>query len=169
MREAVAALDLRVDPVRFRRPVSHTDVPWELTPTFEPWLDRLHFLVWANTYDARGNPLNEDDYRAIVGETFADEADRQAFEQALAIDERAFGLEHPNVARDVNNLGLVLRDLGDLGGAALAGEHGIGRRLGGGHRARDEDQQSGQDQARRHVSSPQPERKVATAASRSIR
>ena len=22
-------------------------------PWFEPWLDRLHFLVWANTYDAR--------------------------------------------------------------------------------------------------------------------
>lgn len=48
-------VDLRVDPVRFRRPVEHHDVPWELTPTFEPWLDRLHFLVWHNSYDARGD------------------------------------------------------------------------------------------------------------------
>jgi len=46
-------VDLRVDPVRFRRPVSHPDVPWELDHAFEPWLDRLHHLVWANTYDAR--------------------------------------------------------------------------------------------------------------------
>jgi DNA helicase-2/ATP-dependent DNA helicase PcrA len=50
-------VDLRVDPVRFRRPVSHTDVPWELSPTFEPWLDRLHFLVWHNSYDARGGEV----------------------------------------------------------------------------------------------------------------
>ncbi|HEU5081706.1 MAG TPA: ATP-dependent DNA helicase UvrD2 [Acidimicrobiales bacterium] len=51
-------VDLRVDPVRFRRPVSYTEVPWELTPTFEPWLDRLHFLVWHNSYDARtGEPI----------------------------------------------------------------------------------------------------------------
>jgi superfamily I DNA/RNA helicase len=51
-------VDLRVDPVTFRRPVSYPDVPWELSPTFEPWLDRLHFLVWANTYDARdGEPV----------------------------------------------------------------------------------------------------------------
>jgi DNA helicase II / ATP-dependent DNA helicase PcrA len=46
-------VDLRVDPVRFRRPLSYPDVPWELAPTFEPWLDRLHFLVWHNSYDAR--------------------------------------------------------------------------------------------------------------------
>jgi len=51
-------VDLQVDPVRFRRPVSYPDVPWEVVPTFEPWLDRLHFLVWANTYDAReGEPV----------------------------------------------------------------------------------------------------------------
>lgn len=44
---------LAVDPVRFRRP-EHVDTePWRLSPDFEPWGDRLHFLVWANTYDAR--------------------------------------------------------------------------------------------------------------------
>ncbi len=28
--------------------------PWRLGARFELWHDRLHFLVWANTYDARG-------------------------------------------------------------------------------------------------------------------
>ncbi len=51
-------IDLHVDPVRFRRPESFPDVPWELDPSFEPWLDRLHFLVWHNSYDARtGEPI----------------------------------------------------------------------------------------------------------------
>jgi DNA helicase-2/ATP-dependent DNA helicase PcrA len=46
---------LAVDPGRFRAPESFAGVePWTLAPDFEPWLDRLHFLVWANTYDARG-------------------------------------------------------------------------------------------------------------------
>ena len=46
-------VDLRVDPVEFRRPSSHTEVPWSLTPDFELWHDRLHFLVWNNNYDCR--------------------------------------------------------------------------------------------------------------------
>ena len=45
---------LAVDAERFRAPRSITDEPWELGARFEVWLDRLHFLVWANTYDARG-------------------------------------------------------------------------------------------------------------------
>ena len=45
---------------------------------------------------------------------------RQAFERALAIDEKAFGPDHPNVARHVNNLGMVLKDLGDLDDARKA-------------------------------------------------
>jgi tetratricopeptide (TPR) repeat protein len=35
-------------------------------------------------------------------------------ERALRIDEKVLGLDHPNVARDANNLGSVLQDLGDL-------------------------------------------------------
>ncbi len=46
-------VELAVDPGRFRAPTSITDDPWRLAPDFEPWFDRLHFLVWANTYDAR--------------------------------------------------------------------------------------------------------------------
>jgi DNA helicase-2/ATP-dependent DNA helicase PcrA len=44
---------LGVDPARFRVPASVTEPPWQLGPAFEPWADRLHFLVWANNYDAR--------------------------------------------------------------------------------------------------------------------
>jgi DNA helicase-2/ATP-dependent DNA helicase PcrA len=49
---------LAVDPASFRAPQAWDDAPWQLGPWFEPWLDRLHFLVWANTYDARdGEPI----------------------------------------------------------------------------------------------------------------
>lgn len=50
---------LAVDAVRFRLPESWEVEPWTLTPAFEPLLDRLHFLVWANSYDGlrRGAPI----------------------------------------------------------------------------------------------------------------
>lgn len=47
-------IQLGVDPAWLRAPVAHTDAPWTLGAGFEPWADRLHFLVWANSYDARG-------------------------------------------------------------------------------------------------------------------
>ncbi len=50
-------VELAVDPTGFRAPMSVTAEPWTLGATFEPWHDRLHFLVWANTYDARGGEL----------------------------------------------------------------------------------------------------------------
>jgi DNA helicase II / ATP-dependent DNA helicase PcrA len=50
---------LAVDPARFREPPDIAVAePWRLDPGFELWHDRLHFLVWANTYDAReGEPV----------------------------------------------------------------------------------------------------------------
>ncbi|NMC84326.1 MAG: tetratricopeptide repeat protein, partial [Anaerolineaceae bacterium] len=45
------------------------------------------------------------------------EAAKTCFERALAIDEAAYGPNHSVVARDVNDLGRVLRELGDLAGA----------------------------------------------------
>ena len=43
---------------RSATPATWDDEPWTLGPWFEPWFDRLHFLVWANTYDARdGEPV----------------------------------------------------------------------------------------------------------------
>ncbi len=50
-------VELAVDPARFRAPQDLTDEPWRLSPDFEPWFDRLHFLVWANTYDGRTGEL----------------------------------------------------------------------------------------------------------------
>ncbi len=51
-------VELAVDPSRFREPVAVDGEPWTLDPYCEPWFDRLHFLVWANTYDARsGEPV----------------------------------------------------------------------------------------------------------------
>ncbi len=44
---------LGVDPDRFRAPASRSGEVWRLAPDLELWDDRLHFLVWANTYDAR--------------------------------------------------------------------------------------------------------------------
>ena len=39
---------------------------------------------------------------------------RKCFERALKIDEKVYVKDHPSVAIDVNNLGGVLRDLGEL-------------------------------------------------------
>src|SRR3954468_3029648 len=43
---------LAVDPARFRDPERWVVEPWTIGPDHEVWFDRLHFLVWANTYDA---------------------------------------------------------------------------------------------------------------------
>jgi tetratricopeptide (TPR) repeat protein len=50
---------------------------------------------------------------------------RAAFERALKIDEKAFSPDHPEVATDVNNLGSVLQDLGDLPAARAAFERAL--------------------------------------------
>ncbi|MCU1370312.1 MAG: ATP-dependent helicase UvrD/PcrA [Ilumatobacteraceae bacterium] len=50
-------VELAVDPARFREPAAIADEPWSLEADVEPWFDRLHFLVWANTYDARSGTL----------------------------------------------------------------------------------------------------------------
>ncbi len=48
---------LGVEPASFRRPGAHPVEPWTLPADFEFPLDRLHFLVWANNYDARSGEL----------------------------------------------------------------------------------------------------------------
>jgi len=51
-------VSLAVDPARFRPPTSITDAPWSLAPDLDLPLDRLHGLLWANSYDARdGEPI----------------------------------------------------------------------------------------------------------------
>jgi DNA helicase II / ATP-dependent DNA helicase PcrA len=49
-------VSLGVDPARFRQPRTVAAEPWTLGARFELWEDRLHFLVWANNYDARADP-----------------------------------------------------------------------------------------------------------------
>ncbi|MCB1040660.1 MAG: ATP-dependent helicase, partial [Acidimicrobiales bacterium] len=56
-RREPVVVELAVDPARFRAPVSIGGEVWQLGADAEPWFDRLHFLVWANTYDARGGSL----------------------------------------------------------------------------------------------------------------
>jgi len=48
-----------------------------------------------------------------------------AFERSLVVEEAAFGSDHPEVAAVVNNLGGVLKDLGDLEGAQAAYERAL--------------------------------------------
>ena len=50
------------------------------------------------------------------------EAARQNFKRAQAIYEKTLGADHPNVATSINNVGLVLLDLGDLDSARDAFE-----------------------------------------------
>lgn len=50
-------VELAVDPASFRVPQVIETPVWQLTPHTEPWFDRLHFLVWNNNYQARGDEL----------------------------------------------------------------------------------------------------------------
>ena len=50
---------------------------------------------------------------------------REQYERALAIGEAALGPDHPDVATYRNNLGSVLRALGDLKGARVQLERAL--------------------------------------------
>ena len=51
-------VEMAVGAAALREPVDHAVEPWRAGAGFEPWLDRLHFLVWANNYDDRnGEPV----------------------------------------------------------------------------------------------------------------
>lgn len=50
---APVVIELAVDPGTYRAPQTTDAEPWSLEPRFEVAHDRLHFLTWANTYDAR--------------------------------------------------------------------------------------------------------------------
>lgn len=56
-RRQPVVVELAVDPARFRAPQTIEEPVWQLTPSAEPWFDRLHFLVWNNNYQARGEDL----------------------------------------------------------------------------------------------------------------
>ncbi len=46
---------LGIDPAAFRAPPVVTAEPWSLDADLRLWDEELQFLVWANTYDARGD------------------------------------------------------------------------------------------------------------------
>lgn len=46
-------IEMAVDAARFRPPRSFDGPLWELGAGLQDWEDRLHFLVWANSYDAQ--------------------------------------------------------------------------------------------------------------------
>ena len=48
-------IELAVTPEELREPESSTAEPYELMSSFEFSRERLHFLVWANTYDLRSS------------------------------------------------------------------------------------------------------------------
>jgi len=51
-------VDLSVNPDELRAPERYLGPVHELTPRFTLWRERLQFLVWANSYDARdGDPV----------------------------------------------------------------------------------------------------------------
>ena len=50
-------VELAADPAALRAPQRHDGPVHGLTPGFEFSLERLHFLVWANTYDARSGEV----------------------------------------------------------------------------------------------------------------
>ena len=49
-------VELAVDPEELRTPERYTGPVHALGPGFTFWRERLHFLVWANAYDARSGP-----------------------------------------------------------------------------------------------------------------
>ena len=48
-------VELSIDPARFRSPAAVDGTPWDLGVDLDIPTDRLHFLVWANTWDGRGD------------------------------------------------------------------------------------------------------------------
>ncbi len=101
---------------------SQTGLPAKFAP-LRPHVEAVAPAAEAAGWDGAGGLWNS------LGYHLNDVADyrgaRAALERALAIDEVAFGPEHPNVAIRVNNLGGVLYALGNLAGARAAYERAL--------------------------------------------
>jgi tetratricopeptide (TPR) repeat protein len=93
---------------------------------FEPFLPHVRPVAEAGEkgeVEAAGVLWNELGYYLRQVADYA--GARAAFQRALAIDERTFGPDHPDVAIRVNNLGSVLRILGRLDEARAAYERAL--------------------------------------------
>ncbi|CAN5778012.1 hypothetical protein BH24ACT3_BH24ACT3_18320 [soil metagenome] len=113
---------LAVDPVAFRAPQSWDVAPHTLEASFEPWFDRLHFLVWANTYDARDSePVWW--WARKAGRLGADPTPDGPADVALPDGRPAWvdgGPRAPFEPTDLDGVALVHRETVELGSLATA-------------------------------------------------
>jgi serine/threonine protein kinase/tetratricopeptide (TPR) repeat protein len=101
----------------------------------DPWGDRpagagseptVRGVLDAGALRARkelaGQPELQAEILTVIGRTYqrlaAHDQARPLLEEALALGERAYGPEHEQVAQSLNDLGVLLRDQGDLAGSA---------------------------------------------------
>ena len=120
----MVVIALAVDPARVRHPVSVEVEPWRLAPHAEPWFDRLHFLMWNNTYDARsGEPVWWWGVKASRLEAGTAVADDGLGDIALADGTRAWidgGPRRPFQPAELAGCGVVHFETVELGRLTLA-------------------------------------------------
>jgi len=119
-------IDLAVDPARFREPEHISATPWEVGVDLDLVGDRLHFLLWADTWDARGDePVW---WWGVKAARLADGAVatpggpgdlRLADGTALWVDG---GPRQPLARADLGGLGVVHRESVEAGHLAVAPE-----------------------------------------------
>ncbi len=102
--------------------INQAGLPKVMAPFF------AHLQALAERAEARGSQkvgalFNDVGYHLQDIANYS--AARAAYERALAIDEKIFGAEHPNVAIRVNNLGNVYYAIGDLPAAHAAFERAL--------------------------------------------
>jgi hypothetical protein len=87
-------------------------------------------------------------------------------ERTLAIDEAAYGADHPDVATDLNNLAQILWDLGDVAGARPLQERALAIREAAAAQAGGSDGRKMSVGSGDHVPVPSTSRATASAAAR---
>ena len=104
-------VELAVDPSRFRAPQTTDAPPYAISPGLELPFDRLHHLVWANNYDARGEqPVWWWAAKAVrVGASEGGAADVVLPDGRDGLDRRRSALERPAAPRARRRLRLGRR------------------------------------------------------------
>jgi tetratricopeptide (TPR) repeat protein len=114
------------DPMAVALQLLRADMPAQITRTPEAWPRWAMLLPHVLAGTSHANHARRQADPAVMADTSwlldgagtymrvqARPADAKALqEQALAIDEAAYGPDHPAVGTDLNNLALILRDLG---------------------------------------------------------
>jgi tetratricopeptide (TPR) repeat protein len=104
------------------RRLNHAGYPGPLLA----WQPQLRFVAeqaTATGSEHAGSLLVNLGYHLNMMAAFDDA--RAAYERSLEIDQSRLGPNHPDIALRVNNLGNVLKDLGDLAGARTAFERAL--------------------------------------------